>query len=278
METNYKNNPRIYSLDNATKLHETLVLQDCNCQPHYRGERMLGWDIRAGIFRDNNNDRFLIGLEGRKAEKHAIDLFKDSMIEKFGDNIFKKESREGKYGSYWDLVCQAQHAGIKTTITDWSASIITALYFATEFSSIPEEENADAQLWHFATPKGMIFSDNLEVFDELDPMDMKNAIMFNPAHFINNIEERPQEQRMYQQEGRFFMCETKHAHVAVNKLHWKSMTRYIIPANCKRSIREELNAKGINKESMHLQENIELDSLSREINKEIRITFQRKDS
>jgi hypothetical protein len=239
---------------------------------------MLGWDIRAGIFRDNNNDRFLIGLEGRKAEKHAIDLFKDSMIEKFGDNIFKKESREGKYGSYWDLVCQAQHAGIKTTITDWSASIITALYFATEFSSIPEEENADAQLWHFATPKGMIFSDNLEVFDELDPMDMKNAIMFNPAHFINNIEERPQEQRMYQQEGRFFMCETKHAHVAVNKLHWKSMTRYIIPANCKRSIREELNAKGINKESMHLQENIELDSLSREINKEIRITFQRKDS
>lgn len=278
MENKYENHSRIYSLDDALKLHDTLVSGNYSCQPHYRGEKVLGWEIRAGIFRDNNKDFFLSGLEGRRAEQQAIQLFKQRMLKTFGTNIFKKETREGKFGSYWDLVCQAQHAGIKTTITDWSANIRTALYFATEISNNPKEEDANGQLWHFATPKDIIFSDNLEVFDELDPIDMKEAIMFNPGHFICNIEERPQEQRLYQQEGRFFMCETKHAHVAVNRLHWRNMTRYIIPADCKRSIREELNAKGINRNSMHLQENIELDALCKGINEEIKMTFQRKDS
>jgi hypothetical protein len=265
----YKKHTRIYSLDDAKELHEAKVKEKPLSQPHYRGEQVHGWNIEAGIFRRNQNERRLSGLEGRVLEQHATELFKEKMVQCFGSNVFKEDKREGKYGKYWDLVCQAQHAGIKTTLTDWSADICTAMYFATEFSTDYAKENADAQLWYFDTPRTIIFSDNASVFDDLNPLDMQTAIMFNPSHFTFGNEDRPQEKRMYNQEGRFFMSKTNEAQFPANIVYSNRIFRFVIPANCKQKIRQELREKGINKDSMYLQENKKLDTLADEINSTI---------
>ena len=98
-------------------------------------------------------------------EQKAIYEFEKIINEKIGKDVFRDLFNKYKYGKEWDLLFQAQHAGIKTTITDWTDSIETALYFATEKSKDANIEIFNCQIWCYMVPKEKILHQiNLVLF------------------------------------------------------------------------------------------------------------------
>src|SRR5665648_449527 len=109
----------ISSVDDAEKLHELFIKlrgelfrrQIVEIMPHYRGEQKYGWDIRSGIFRPPLN------IEnpqvGKDLEKRAIQEFEKTIVEKIGSKVLRDIFYNKKYGKDWDLLFQAQHAGVK---------------------------------------------------------------------------------------------------------------------------------------------------------------------
>lgn len=178
----------VKSLDEAVDLHKRFIelrtalsieKQIMDMMPHYRGEHNFGWDIRSGIFRLplNINDP----ETGKDLEERAIREFETTITQKVGGNVFRDIFNQEKHGKDWDLLMQAQHAGIKTTLTDWTPEIISAMYFATEWSSNAETEKSDGQLWCFIVPTQYILSHNnyptRKTFYDLNPFNLERTIL-----------------------------------------------------------------------------------------------------
>ncbi len=173
--------------------------------PHYRGEQKFGWDILPGIFRLPLTH--LSNVEGKKLEEQATKEFEEVVETKIGSNVLRRIFNAEKYGKAWDLLFQAQHAGIRTTLTDWTAFIVSALFFATEKSIYEDVEKSDAQLWCQMVPEENIISDSQyfpkESMYNLNPSDIGNVYLINPSIYIDNVEERLFEYNMYRQKGSF---------------------------------------------------------------------------
>ena len=241
--------------------------------PHYRGEQNSGWDIRPGIFRPPlkiNNPK-----TGKQLEEKAIQEFETVIKEKVGQNVLREIYNIEKYGKEWNLLFQAQHAGVKTTLTDWSAEIISALYFATEESLNESIENSDGQLWCFIIPVNYILGHNgypqKDTFYNLNPFDMKGTYLINSAFYITDIENRIFEYRMYRQKGRFLISSNDTCHIPINKQ--EELKKFIfqirIPAEFKKTIRKELTLQGITRAYMFIEEKTEKQDLITEINKTV---------
>ena len=157
----FDNSIIINSVEDAKLLHKKLIDFSldlslngvADIMPHYRGEQDYKWDIRSGVFRNKMKDN--TSENGKKLEQKLVKTFEEKIIEKFGEFIIRNVSIQGKYTKEWDLLFQAQHAGIKTTITDWSCDIERSLFFATELSKDKLIENSNGQLWWFTYPKSI---------------------------------------------------------------------------------------------------------------------------
>lgn len=267
----------INSLEEAEELHEKFIalrtklsivgLQLIDVMPHYRGEQNISWDIRAGIFRPplNVTDPAI----GKQLEKNAVEEFEKVIIEKVGAATFRTLFNKEKHGKDWDLLMQAQHAGIRTTLTDWSPDIRSALYFATEYSVKDDIENADGQIWCFITPTEWIVGHNRHksLFD-LDPYNMDRTVMINPSTLLDDVQDRIFEYRMYRQKGRFVMPSNATCHIPLNKQ--KELIPFIIKikvtAKYKQKIRDELAGRNLIRLEMYIDENPDRQSLITEIN------------
>ena len=238
--------------------------------PHYRGEQNFGWDIRSGIFRPPL--KITDPKVGKDLEQKAIQEFEKVINEKVGAKTLRDLFYNEKHGKDWDLLFQAQHAGIKTTLTDWSAFIISALFFATEQSADENIEKADGQLWCFLIPTINILGHNnypeRNTFYDINPFEITSTFLINPSSYISEIEERIFEYRMYRQKGRFVMVSNDNCHIPLNQQ--EELKKYIlrakIPAEFKSTIRQELANRGITRETMYIDETPSRQDLITEIN------------
>lgn len=241
--------------------------------PHYRGEQKFGWDILPGVFRPPLTQ--LSQEEGRQLEERAIKEFEEVVETKIGNNVLRKIFNQETYGKKWDLLFQAQHAGVRTTLTDWTAFIVSALFFATEKSIYEDVEKSDAQLWCLMVPEENIISDSQffpkESMYNLNPFAVDNVYLINPSIYIHEVEERLFEYNMYKQKGRFIILPNNVCKIPINKqdLFKDFLFRITIKAEHKEAIREELAARGITRQSLFYEENKDCDQLIRDINHKI---------
>lgn len=272
----------ITSAHEADKIHQKLIDFRVDLfinkgigdfMPHYRGEQRLGWDIRPGIFRPPLDA--LDSVKGKKLEQAGIKEFENTVNNKIGKQALRSLFNNEKYGKDWDLLFQAQHAGVKTTLTDWTAFIISALYFAVEESKNEDIENSDGQLWVYMTPSEQIASHDSFFPDgsiyNVNPFDLKEGFLINPSSYLHEIDKRVFESRMYKQKGRFIISSNDLCSIPLNKQKEFSqyLFKYNIPAEYKKSIRSELAERGITREYMYVDESPIHRDFVNEINQKI---------
>lgn len=273
-------NPTITSVKDIELIHDTMVqlefkaaLGDLYAMPHYRGEQKFGWNLDTNLFRIKTFQEDKV--KAMQAVRNGVKEFEDVIRSNFGDaalrNIFDNE----KHGKDWDLLFQAQHAGVKTCLLDWSPTVYAPLYFCTEESKDMEIEQSDAQYWVYMVPFANIKSHNefpvKDSFYEQDPYSLKEGYMINVSIFLDDLEKRSYETRIYHQKGRFYLSGYDNAEVAMNKQPevTQFLYRFRIPAACKAIIRKELRERGINREYLYGPENPDHQALIDTINSKI---------
>ena len=164
------------------------------------------------------------------------------------------------FGKEWDLLFQAQHAGVRTTLTDWTMVFDHALYFATEFSEDPNIENEDAQLWCFMVDNDRVLNLGHD-FPEMDfykknPFDLDGIYLINTPIYVDGLDKRLFESRLSKQQGRFIALPTSICNIPLNKIEELApfMVPIRIPQESKSTIRKELNKFSINRKSLYIKE------------------------
>lgn len=291
MEPEYDRNPElilgidnsINNLDDAEAVHNALIRyrthlifddpRHIDTLPHYRGEYNYGWDIRPGTFRDIGWN--LSAAEGKSQEAAGAYEFGETVSRKLGPDALRKLFYGQKFGKEWDLLFQAQHAGIHTTIVDFSFRWERGLYFAVEATGNPAIDSADGQYWAYLLPTEDLLNHDAfptrDTFYDQDPAKLPKGKMVNVPFFLSEIEKRIFEGRMYKQVGRFYIPAHDVCNVPLNlQSHIKPwLFRFRIPAAQKQVIRDELAATGITRDYLYVQENPDHRALVDEINKRI---------
>lgn len=266
----------IRSLNDAYELRNHLInLKEFigyDFNPLFRGEQFYGWNIDSGVFR---NTKAKSPSEGIELEKLAIEEFERVVRKEFGDKALRNIFNHKEFGREWDLLFQAQHAGVKTTLTDWTMVIEHALYFATEESKDIKIENSDAQLWCLMVSNDIVLNlghdfPKKSIYKN-DPFNLNQVYLINSAIYIDNIKDRIFESRLYKQQGKFITLPKTNCNIPVNEIpEFKGlMSRIRISQKSKEKIRNELNEIGINREFLYVEENPDHNKLIEEINKKI---------
>ncbi|MEP5339947.1 MAG: FRG domain-containing protein [Algibacter sp.] len=240
--------------------------------PHYRGEQNYGWDILPGIFRPPFSTKINLS-KARKFEKNGAKIFKKKVIENYGEDQLFKYSKK-PYGEDWDLMFQAQHAGVKTNLIDLSTSSISSSYFMSEPSE--KHEHSDGQLWGLLVPHDFILNETSDyeklLYPNFNPFDLDSSFVCNVPTYINDIDQRTYQFRLFRQHGRLFASSNSDLEVPLNKKDfWKNMiVRVRVKADAKKVIFEELKANGIDEDRLILTQNEEATKLIKEINNEMK--------
>jgi len=270
---------KVNSLQEIDDLHRKFVQYrwDFYCQSgietmaHYRSEQYFGWDITPGVFRK----RGIGAREGKELEKRAALMFERIVTENFGPDALRDLFYRQRYGKDWDILFQAQHAGVKTTLVDWTARIDKSVYFAVEESMDGALNAADGQLWVYMIPTGELLSHNTlpikDTFYDQDPADLRSGAMINVSICLDNLGKRLFETRMFKQGGRFYISASNECNIPLNRQQGiaRYLFRFRIPAARKKVIREELAADGLTRETVYVQENPEHQALIDAINTEV---------
>lgn len=283
VKENYLNpleNFEIKSLVDIRLFHDELINVRTNLRfsigmdvmPHYRGEQNYGWDIIPGILRPPFSSDLDIS-KIREIEKKGSEIFKKKVIENFGEKqIFKHSVKP--FGEKWDLLFQAQHAGVKTNLIDLSISSILSSFFACEPSE--KHEKSDGQLWGILIPAEFIFNETSNfdklVYPEYNPFNLDKSFVCNVPTFIDDIDERTYQFRLFRQHGRLFASSNIDLEIPFNKKEfWKNMMfRIKIPFEVKKIIFNELISAGIDRKSLMVIETEEADKMVEEINIEMK--------
>ena len=240
--------------------------------PHYRGEQNYGWDILPGIFRPPFSNEIDLS-QARKIEKNGAEIFKQRVIEKYGPKHLFKHSKE-PYGEIWDLLFQAQHAGVKTNLIDLSTSSVMSSFFMCEPSE--KHEKSDGQLWGLLVPSEFIFNETSDygktLFPLHNPYSLDKSFVCNIPTYIDDIDERTYQFRLFRQHGRLFASSDSDIDVPLNKKEfWKNMMfRVKVPAEVKKTIFKELQEVGIDREKLMIVESEDADKMISEINNEMK--------
>lgn len=268
----------IHSLEEGRALHSRLIelrvalieREVTMMMPHYRGEHVHGWDIQPGIFRPPISAPD--AKTGNALELQAINEFEKAVDQAYGKGKLRELFHKEKFGREWDLRFQAQHAGIKTTLIDWTPEITSALYFATEESVNPKKEAADGQVWVLVIPEDYILGHNTwperDTYYDIDPSTLTQNCIINSPSYLDQIENRLFEFRMYRQKGRFMMPARERIHIPINNQPEMDtfLLRYRVPAANKTSIRAELAAVGLDRQAMYIDESALAGDLVTQVN------------
>ncbi|TBW28271.1 FRG domain-containing protein [Gramella sp. KN1008] len=273
-------NYKIENLKDVRKFHEELVnvrteirfRNGLDVTPHYRGEQNYGWDVLPGIYRPP----FSTGIDlaqTRKIEKIGAEIFESRVSAKFGEKQLFKHSVK-PYGEKWDLLFQAQHAGVKTNLIDFSTSSVLSAFFMCEPSK--KYEKVDGQLWALLVPSEFIYNEtsdyNKSVYPEINPYKLNNSFVCNIPTYLDDIDERTYQFRLFRQHGRLFASRDSDLGIPLNKKEfWENMMfRVRVPSAVKNTIFEELVEEGKDRESMMILESEEADDIIKEINNEMK--------
>lgn len=276
-----KANPEIKSLGDAISLHNKLIRFRGHLFekgigefiPHYRSEQNYGWDITPGMFRGKGSA--LSPTVGKDLEQKVITEFEEVVTAKLGSQTFRDLFNQKPNGKNWDLLFQAQHGGIHTSLIDWTMDIAPSLFFGIEESTDPQIEAADGQLWAYMLPEHLLLNDNAdthkESFHDHNPFNLNKGFMINLPIYLDNLEDRIYEQRISRQGGRFYISPGDKSNIPMNRQTdiAKYLFRFRIPAEFKSVIREELNQKKINRSTIYVKENSDHLIWTNDINKKI---------
>jgi hypothetical protein len=266
----------IKNLQDVKNFHEELIRVRMDLKfsvgvdvmPHYRGEQNYGWDILPGIYRPPFSNEIDLS-QSREIEKNGAEIFEKKVIKNYGaEQIFKHSVKP--YGEKWDLLFQAQHAGVKTNLIDLSTSSILSSFFMCEPSD--KHENSDGQLWGLLVPSEFIFNETSDydklVYPNSNPFDLNKSFVCNVPTYIDDIDERTYQFRLFRQHGRLFASRNADLEVPLNKKEfWKNMMfRVRVPAEAKKTIFKELTEAKVDRESMMIMESEEADNMIDEIN------------
>jgi len=269
----------IKNLQDVRDFHEQLIRVrtdlfaiGIDVMPHYRGEQNYGWDILPGIFRPPFANEIDLNMS-RTIEKNGADIFKQKVIDKYGEEqIFKHSIKP--YGEEWDILFQAQHAGVKTNLIDLTTSSVLSSFFMCEPSK--EYKNSDGQLWGILVPSEFIYNETSDygkpVYPDFNPYDLKTSFVCNVPTYIDNIDERTYQFRLFRQHGRLFASRDSDISVPLNKKEfWENMMfRVRVPADVKMTIYSELEKEGIDRKSMMIIESEDASNMIDEINSEMK--------
>ena len=242
--------------------------------PHYRGEQFYGWDILPGIFRPPFSTTIDL-KRARDIEKNGAELFKKKVTETYGDKHLFKYSKK-PYGEDWDLLFQAQHAGIKTNLIDLSTSSVHSSFFMSE-PSIKHEKD-DGQLWGLLVPFEFILNETTDydklLYPNYNPYDLDTSFVCNVPTYIDNIDQRTYQFRLFRQHGRLFASNNSDLSVPLNKKDfWKNMMiRIKVKAEDKKTIYKGLKEIGIDKDRLILTEKEDATKMIWDINDEMKKT------
>jgi len=273
--------PIITSIDEAEAVHNRLIefrsqlyfSGQMDAQPHYRGEQKFGWDISPGLSRGKGAGLF--GPQAKALESRLVSEFEKEITTRFGPQALRHLFDGQAYGRKWDSLFQAQHAGIRTTILDFSFHWERSLFFAVEESPDPDIENSDAQFWAYQYNNELLLKHSKypidDSFYDQDPESLLEGRMVNVPFFLDDLEHRLFEGRMFKQIGRFFIPAQDTCQIPLNLQDdiapW--LFRFRIPAEYKKPIREELEATGIDRAYLYVEENPAHHNLIAEINKRV---------
>lgn len=241
--------------------------------PHYRGEQLYGRDILPGIFRPP----FAEGVNfdnARTIESNGAKIFQQRVTEKYGEKFIFKHSVDTEHSEKWNLLFQAQHAGVKTNLIDLSTSIFHSAFFACEPSD--KHNDKDAQLWCLLVPSEFIYGESTEYdkpcYSGLNPFNLDSSFVCNVPTYIDDIDERTYQFRLFRQHGRLFSSSNKEINVPLNeKSFWKNMiVRIKISPENKKTIFQQLNETGINHKRLVLEETEESRKFINSINEDMK--------
>jgi hypothetical protein len=235
----------IKSCDDALFIFHTLLRTNINSDSKYhiffRGQQNYCWNLTPSlIYNSNNPISELIDLE-----QSAIESFSQK------NEKIRKPISDKEYSREWDLICQAQHAGVKTNLLDVTTEILYALFFATEFSEdVNKNDDNHASIWCFLIPKEKVKKAK-DIFT-LNPYKLdNNYFVFNPV-LTDDIQVRTFEYRMYLQKGGFIALKEDDLYTHIEEIdEFKEFIFKIkVPKKFKKIIRDELAMKSINRESL----------------------------
>lgn len=241
--------------------------------PHYRGEQLFGRDILPGIFRPPFSAN--INTENAKlVEANGIKIFKKRVTEKYGTKMLFKYNVDTEHSENWDLLFQAQHAGVKTNLVDLSTSIYDSAFFACE-PSIKYDED-DAQLWCIFVPSEFLYGESTEYdnpcYPKFNPFELDKSFVCNVPTFIDDIDERTYQMRLFRQHGRLFAFSNSDLNIPLNKKEfWENMMfRVKILPEFKKDIFNQLKDIGICHKQLVLEDDIETQKFISSINEDMK--------
>lgn len=273
--------PEINSLADAQAVHDQLIALrsrlyfsgTMDSQPHYRGEQKFGWHILPGLARGKGT--LLTGPQAKAMEAQLVQEFEHEITSRFGSQALRQLFDGQPYGRKWDNLFQAQHAGIRTTILDFSFFWERSLFFAVEKSNDPDIENSDAQFWAYQYDNAKLLNHATypirDTFYDHDPEHLPSGKMVNVPFDFDESGNRVFAGRMYKQVGRFFIPSSDTCQVALNLQPEVApfLFRFRIPTASKEPIRQELEAMGINRLYLYGEEIKAHKDLIEEINKRV---------
>lgn len=208
----------------------------------------------------------------------------DKMVEEFSKGA--KDCLEYSVSTRVEWECIAQHYGIPTRLLDWTTNAINALYFAVCDCSIGDTENEEEDIEYFLDSEGhgkgggaVFVIDPIEINKQTVPIKdfEKNPVIFNAiddAEIIDTClhEAIPpvcfsgfnKEKRISRQAGKFTTSGTLMWPLDYINVLQEHITKIFIPYSSFESIRGQLRALGITRETIYVEDD-DKDILARNI-------------
>lgn len=242
----------INSISELEKYKKDILRDDiyCTFDLRYRGVEDEEYELNSTLERET--DFKLSFPKLKELEEKKVKLFIENPIIK---SKIKKIPIKQRYGEDWTNLIQAQHAGIHTTLIDWTADLKVALFFCIRNKA---KDNVNGKIWIQKLNKSSISSDYNEDYNfyNFNPKTYEEELYFSPINFQQNIKFKKYEFWRFKQKGEF----------SINtKLH-SNIFHVIIPAKNKAKIREELKKLNLDEEYYFVNREKDIDKIVEQIN------------
>lgn len=243
-------------------------------QEFYRGQLDANWSIIASLARGLKTADQL-----RNAESAVIAHFKRLIHSKNqSDKIFLHQNPIG-FQNEWLWLSQAQHLGIPTRLLDWTLHPEVALYFTVDNVAM---DNVDGQFLILYVPQTMVKIDGPESrqFNNIPYQNLTETWFLNPSFFWHErYNDITGEVRRARQHGKFtlqsydlslsgFENQPQFSQPWDQDYDAPVIEKYIIPAENKANLREEMKARGWGGEFLYVNDDPVLNEIIAEVKKE----------
>lgn len=220
---------------------------------------ILGWESDSDqvLFRGQNVDKPLLPRFARIAKEFKLDdpvKIELSIINEFKILCLPYITMPIQF-SEWDWLALAQHHGLPTRLLDWTSNAFVALWFAVE--KIDDMTSKNGVLWMLNAST----EDLTKPSYDSSIYDLSRTYIFQPLQITRKITAQSgwfSIHKYIEQQNTFIPLDN-------NKTFRKKLTKYLIPTDNFKIIKNELKEMGINKFSLFQDINSLCDILKEKI-------------